>query len=119
SPSPAVLRAENRFERGFPGVQSLVELGVGDHERAEHAHAVPVDARLEEEQTALERRLGDAQRELRRRLLRPGIADELEREHRTETPDVADLRKALLPGAHPRPHDLADLGRALDEPFIL
>src|SRR5439155_26616883 len=87
------LRPENRFERGFPGVQSLVELGVRDHERAEHAHAVPVDAGLEEEQAALERGLGDAQRELRRRLLRAGVPDELEREHRAEAADVADLRE--------------------------
>ena len=42
SPGPS---AEARFERLFPDAERLLELGVGDHERDEHADAVAVDAR--------------------------------------------------------------------------
>src|SRR6266542_6854236 len=119
SPSRPLLRAENRLERRFPDLERLVELGVADHERAEHPDAVAVHARLQQQQSALERRLGDLTRELRSRLPRGGIADELDREHRAEAPHVADLREPLLPGAHACPDRLADLDRALDEPRLL
>jgi len=48
-----------------------------------------------------------------------GIADELERQHRAETPDVADLRKRSCQPAHACSDRLADLGCAVDEPFLL
>ncbi len=35
---------ENRFERLFPGVERLVQLRIGDHERTEDADAVRMDA---------------------------------------------------------------------------
>ena len=45
--------------------------------------------------------------------------DELDREHRAEPADVADLVEALLPGEHPRPDRLADRGRALDQALLV
>ena len=55
-PQSAEKLVERRLERVFPDVERLVELGVGDHERAEHADAVAVHAGLEQQQPALQRR---------------------------------------------------------------
>ena len=46
---------ENCVEGVFPGAQGLVQLGVGDHERAEDAIAVRVGAGLQQQQAALRR----------------------------------------------------------------
>ena len=76
-------------------------------------------ARLEQEQAALQRGVDDGLRELRGRLLRRAVLDELEREHRADPAHVADRGEALLPVEHPSPHRLADLNRALAEVLLL
>src|SRR5581483_11138902 len=110
---------ENRFDGLVPGPEPLVQLGVRDHERAEDADAVAVDARLHQEEAASERLFGDARRELRRRLLRLRVSDELDREHRAEAADVADSRMPLLPRRHPAPDGLADALGPLRESLVL
>ena len=111
--------AENGGERLFPGAEAFVELGVRDRQRAEHADAVPVDAGLEEQQPSLQRLVDDGLDELRRRLLRRGIANELDREHRAQPADVSDPRPARLPVEHARADRVAEELRALDELLLL
>ncbi len=50
---------------------------------------------------------------------RRGVRDQLDREHRAETADVADRRPALLPGEHPRADRLADERGALDQTLLV
>ena len=99
--------------------ERLVQLRIGDHERAEDADAVRVDAGLQQQQAAPCGLLGHPRGELGRGLLRRGILDELDREHRAEPADVADLRMALLPRRHPAADGLADAAGALDEALVL
>ena len=47
------------------------------------------------------------------------ILDELDREHRSEAADVADLRMPLLPLQHPAPNGLADALGTVDEALVL
>src|SRR5919202_2120932 len=94
------LRAGSGLEGLFPDRERLVELGVGEHERAEDADAVGVDPGLQEQEPALGRSLDDLRREICRRRLRLPVGDELEREHRAEAADVADRGEALLPAEH-------------------
>src|SRR5688572_19593207 len=86
---PFLAVAKGVFECVFPDVERLVELGVGDHERAEHADAVRVDAGAEEQEAAGGGRVDHCLRELGRRLLRLAVADELDREHGAEAAHVA------------------------------
>ena len=58
-----------------------------------------------------ERSVDDSLGELGRGLLRRLVAYELDRQHRAEAADVADLSPACLPGEHPRAERVAeDLG---------
>ena len=101
--------AENRCERLFPGAEAIVELGLRRRQRTEHADAVAVDPGLQEQETALQRFVDDRDRELRRRLLRRGVANELDGEHRAEAANIADLaasatanRQHAAPGSRRR-----------------
>ena len=58
-------------------------------------------------------------RQVGRRLLRLRICDKLDREHRAEPADIADLRPPSLPGFHPRPDRLADVVRPLDQALVV
>ena len=98
---------------------AVVELGIRGRERAEHANAVPVDAGLEEEQPALQRLVDHGCGELGRGLLRRGIANELDRQHRSHPANVTDPRPARLPVEHPRANRVTEELRALDELFLL
>src|SRR5581483_4287304 len=109
--TPAASPLKRGFQGLLPGPERLVELGVRDDERDEHADAVAVDARLREQQAALQRLLDHVRGDL--------AAVELHREHRAEPADVADARPALLPGEHPRADRIADHGRTLDEALLL
>src|ERR1051325_2848975 len=110
---------ENCFERLVPGAERLLQLGIGDDERAEDAGAVRVDPRLQHQQSSLGGPLGYRGGEVGRRLLRLGVRDVLDGEHRAEPADLADLRVPLLPAEHPRPDGVADASRTLDEPLLL
>src|SRR5215471_16331565 len=110
---------ESRLERLVPGVESLVQLRIGDHERAEHPDAVRMDAGLQEQHATPSRLLRDTRCELRSGLFRAAVLDELECEHRTEPTDVPDLRVALLPCSHPAAYDLSDALGAVDETLLL
>src|ERR687893_1859080 len=61
---------EDRLQRLLPRSESLVELAVADHERYEHADAVRVDPRAQQQQPVRRRRVDDSGRELRIGLLR-------------------------------------------------
>ena len=111
--------AENGRERLFPGAETVVELGVRGRQRAEHANAVPVDSGLEEQQPALQRLVDDGLDELRRGLLRGGVANELDRQHRAHPANVSDLRPARLPVEHARTDRVAEELRARDELLLL
>src|SRR5919107_431846 len=104
--SPADMRAqatsraslaENGFERVVPDRERLVELRVREGQWCQHPDAVRVDPRLQQEQAALRRGFGDRGGEVGGRRPRGAVLHELDREHRSETTDVADLREALLP----------------------
>src|SRR5918912_145516 len=102
---------QGSLERLLPDLERLVELRVADDERAQHADAVRVDPGLEEQEPPRGRGLHDRRRELRRRLLRLAVGDELDREHRDEAADVADRREAVLPARQPLAQRLADRDR--------
>src|SRR5688500_17914364 len=99
-------------ERVFPHAERLVQLGVGDDERAKDADRVPVHARLQEQEAAVAGGVDHGLRELGRGRLRRAVLDELDRDHGAEPAHVADRRESLLPRQHPRPHRLAELQRA-------
>ena len=107
------------LERVFPDGERLVELGVGEHERAEDADRVAVHAGLQQQQPSLHRRVDHGLGELGRGLLRRAVGDELDREHGAEAAHVADGREALLPGEHPRAQRLADRDGALAEALLV
>src|SRR5918992_3954040 len=98
--SPADMRVkatalgDSDFERFLPDCERLVELGVRERERRQDPDAVRVDAGLEQEEAAFRGFVGDGGGERGRRLLRLGILDELDCEHRPEAADVSDLREA-------------------------
>ena len=52
-------------------------------------------------------------------LLRHGIPDELDGEHRAEAADVTHLREALLPAEHALPNRVADDGCARDQALLV
>src|SRR2546423_6859412 len=110
---------ENRLERLLPRREPFLELGVRDHERAEDAVAVRVDAGLEEQQTADGGLLGDARGYPGRGLLRPAVLDVLDRDHRADAANVSDRLEALLPREHPRPDRVADPLRRRNERLLL
>src|SRR3972149_6164878 len=65
--------AEHGGQGLFPDRQRLVQLAVGDHERAENPDAVRVKPRLQQQQAALCRLLDHGARNLWRRLLQSGV----------------------------------------------
>src|SRR5215211_201943 len=99
---------EDSFERRFPDRERLVQLGVAERQRRQHADAVGVDPGLDQQQSALRGGIGDGGGERWSGGLRRRIGHELDREHRAEAADVADVRPALLPGEHARPYLLAE-----------
>src|SRR6266540_6614581 len=99
---------ERRRKSFFPDIQRLVDLGLAEDERREHADAVRVDPRLEQQQALAGGPLGDRARELRCRLFALPVADELDREHHPEPADVTDRVEPLLPGLHSRADRVAE-----------
>src|SRR6187399_1741852 len=104
---------ESGLEGFFPDTERLIELGVSEDERCQYTDAVRVDAGLEQQQPALGGRLDDRGRCVGVRLLASGLLDELDRQHRAESADVADPGPALPPRFHPSPNRLAKLSSAL------
>src|SRR6059036_2004186 len=86
----------------FPDRERLLQLLIGEDQRAEHADAVRVDPRLQKQEATIGRLGDDRARELWSGPLRLPVLDELQREHGAETPHIADCREALLPGEHAR-----------------
>src|SRR5580765_1499488 len=76
---PGEALSHGSVERLLPDAESLVQLGVRDHERDEHADAVRVDPGLEQQEAALGCRLDDLGREIGCRVLRLTVVDELDR----------------------------------------
>src|SRR4051812_45710142 len=97
---PRAVGLQRGFQGGLPGAERFVELRVRDHERHEHADAVPVHPGLQEEETTLDRVGDDPRSKLGRRLA--VLVRELDREHRAEPPHVGDLREPPTPALHAR-----------------
>src|SRR5262245_3174886 len=78
-------------KRFLEDLEAPVEVVVADHERDEDADHVPVEPAREQDQPALPRSLGRPLRELGGRLLALAVGDQLEREHRPQPADLADV----------------------------
>src|SRR5579862_2179189 len=100
-PRASTPLTEGGLERLVPDAEGLVELGVGDDERDEHAEAVAMDPARDQEQAAGEGGSRDCLGELGRRLLAGAVGDQLDRQHRADAADVADLLVPFLPAEHP------------------
>src|SRR6476620_10937496 len=110
-PLPAGL-VEDALERLRPVPERLVQLRIPDRQRHEDPDDVRVRAGAEQQQAVAKGLSADCRDQLRRRILRLAVVDELDREHRAEPTDVADLLVALLPAQHPRSNRLPDHGGA-------
>src|SRR6476469_10553046 len=117
-PLPAGL-VEDALERLLPDPERLVQLRIPDRQRHEDPDDVRVRAGAEQQQAVAEGLLADGRDQLRRRILRLAVVDELDREHRAEPADIADLLVALLPAEHARPDRLPDRCAAREHALVV